>query len=88
MQSLTFIIVAFFFLPFELIKGVFFFDGQVDLEVLIFIFIDKVNVFLMYLMTMYFCFSDEMFMPLIPLGLKETKEIDFRDPFKVSNYVL
>lgn len=23
-------------------------------------------------------------MPMIPLGLKETKDIDFRDPFKVS----
>lgn len=22
-------------------------------------------------------------MPMIPLGLKETKDIDFRDPFKV-----
>ncbi|XP_058805812.1 rhophilin-2 isoform X2 [Phymastichus coffea] len=26
--------------------------------------------------------SDDAFMPLIPLGLKETKDIDFRDPFK------
>ena len=23
-------------------------------------------------------------MPMVPLGLKETKEIDFREPFKVS----
>lgn len=23
-------------------------------------------------------------MPMIPLGLKETKDIDFREPFKVS----
>ena len=29
-------------------------------------------------------------MPMIPLGLKETKEIDFREPFKVSTgqYIL
>ncbi|CAB0043672.1 unnamed protein product, partial [Trichogramma brassicae] len=26
--------------------------------------------------------SDDVAMPLIPLGLKETKDIDFRDPFK------
>ncbi|XP_023289396.1 rhophilin-2 [Orussus abietinus] len=26
--------------------------------------------------------SDEPIMPMIPLGLKETKDIDFRDPFK------
>ncbi|XP_014206839.1 rhophilin-2 isoform X2 [Copidosoma floridanum] len=26
--------------------------------------------------------NDEVSMPLIPLGLKETKDIDFRDPFK------
>lgn len=26
-------------------------------------------------------------MPMIPLGLKETKDIDFRDPFKVSEPV-
>ncbi|XP_011499332.1 PREDICTED: rhophilin-2 [Ceratosolen solmsi marchali] len=26
--------------------------------------------------------SEDAFMPLIPLGLKETKDIDFRDPFK------
>ncbi|KAJ8688163.1 hypothetical protein QAD02_023958, partial [Eretmocerus hayati] len=26
--------------------------------------------------------NDDAFMPLIPLGLKETKDIDFRDPFK------
>jgi hypothetical protein len=29
-------------------------------------------------------FSTEPVMPMIPLGLKETKEIDFREPFKVS----
>jgi hypothetical protein len=29
-------------------------------------------------------FSTESVMPMIPLGLKETKEIDFREPFKVS----
>ncbi|KAL0116693.1 hypothetical protein PUN28_009957 [Cardiocondyla obscurior] len=28
--------------------------------------------------------GDEPIMPMIPLGLKETKDIDFRDPFKVS----
>lgn len=27
-------------------------------------------------------FSTDAVMPMIPLGLKETKEIDFRDPFK------
>lgn len=27
-------------------------------------------------------------MPMIPLGLKETKDIDFRDPFKVSTFYL
>lgn len=32
-----------------------------------------------------FSFSDEPVMPMIPLGLKETKDIDFRDPFKVSS---
>jgi len=31
-----------------------------------------------------FSSSDEPIMPMIPLGLKETKDIDFRDPFKVS----
>lgn len=30
------------------------------------------------------CFSAEPNTPMIPLGLKETKEIDFREPFKVS----
>lgn len=29
----------------------------------------------------FFCSTDAI-MPMIPLGLKETKEIDFRDPFK------
>lgn len=34
---------------------------------------------------MYICiFSEEPAMPMIPLGLKETKDIDFQDPFKVS----
>lgn len=28
------------------------------------------------------CYSTDTAMPMIPLGLKETKEIDFRDPFK------
>lgn len=32
----------------------------------------------------YSPFSEEPVMPMIPLGLKETKDIDFRDPFKVS----
>lgn len=27
-------------------------------------------------------YSTDAIMPMIPLGLKETKEIDFRDPFK------
>lgn len=36
-------------------------------------------------MYMYMCiFSEEPAMPMIPLGLKETKDIDFQDPFKVS----
>lgn len=34
-------------------------------------------------MCMYI-FSEEPAMPMIPLGLKETKDIDFQDPFKVS----
>lgn len=37
---------------------------------------------------MYICiFSEEPAMPMIPLGLKETKDIDFQDPFKVSVYM-
>ena len=28
------------------------------------------------------CCSDAASIPMIPLGLKETKEIDFREPFK------
>ena len=30
--------------------------------------------------------GEEPEIPMIPLGLKETKEIDFREPFKVSKY--
>lgn len=32
--------------------------------------------------------SPEPMMPMVPLGLKETKEIDFREPFKVSYSIL
>ena len=30
--------------------------------------------------------GEEPEIPMIPLGLKETKEIDFREPFKVFKY--
>ena len=30
--------------------------------------------------------GEEPEIPMIPLGLKETKEIDFREPFKVLKY--
>ena len=30
--------------------------------------------------------GEEPEIPMIPLGLKETKEIDFREPFKVHKY--
>ena len=30
--------------------------------------------------------GEEPEIPMIPLGLKETKEIDFREPFKVMKY--
>lgn len=35
-----------------------------------------------FIIQIYFYFSTKDVMPMIPLGLKETKEIDFRDAFK------
>lgn len=36
----------------------------------------------MFLRVINIFYSTDAIMPMIPLGLKETKEIDFRDPFK------
>lgn len=33
-------------------------------------------------MFLFFLHSKDCVMPMVPLGLKETKEVDFREPFK------
>lgn len=47
-------------------------------------FINIYNINVRYDIKLFFSFSAEHIMPMIPLGLKETKDIDFQDPFKVS----